>query len=53
MSSIEGVLGFLATGNGPNDIKANYGILDQRLAMSWVKENIAALNDDPNQVKST
>ncbi|CAF1489993.1 unnamed protein product, partial [Adineta ricciae] len=45
-----GVLGFLATGNGPNDIKGNYGILDQRLAIAWVKQNIDAFGGDPNQI---
>ncbi|CAF1420460.1 unnamed protein product [Adineta ricciae] len=45
-----GVLGFLATGNGPNDIKGNYGILDQRLAIAWVKNNINAFGGDPNQI---
>ncbi len=45
-----GVLGFLATGNGPNDIKGNYGILDQRLAIAWIKANVDAFGGDPNQV---
>ncbi|UJR11664.1 hypothetical protein I4U23_015845 [Adineta vaga] len=45
-----GVLGFLATGNGPYDIKGNYGILDQRLAITWVKDNINAFGGDPNQI---
>ncbi|CAF1538202.1 unnamed protein product [Adineta ricciae] len=44
------VLGYLATGNGPNDIKGNYGILDQRMAIVWVKENINAFGGDPNQI---
>ncbi len=46
----EGVLGFLATGTGPDDIKGNYGILDQRLAIAWIKANIDAFGGDPNQV---
>jgi hypothetical protein len=50
ITKIEGVLGFYATGPGPNDIKGNYGLLDQRLAINWVKENIDAFGGDPNQV---
>ena len=46
-----GILGFLATGNGPNDIKGNYGILDQRLAINWIKDNIDAFGGDPNEVR--
>ncbi len=46
-----GVLGFLATGNGPKDIKGNFGILDQRLAIAWVKDNIDAFGGDPNEVR--
>ncbi|CAM4925072.1 unnamed protein product, partial [Rotaria socialis] len=45
-----GVLGFLATGTGPNDFKGNYGILDQRLAIAWIKSNIDAFGGDPNQI---
>ncbi|CAF0852745.1 unnamed protein product [Rotaria sordida] len=45
-----GVLGFLATGNGPNDIKGNYGILDQRLAIAWIKANIDAFGGDPTEI---
>ena len=46
-----GILGFFATGNGPNDIKGNYGILDQRLAIAWIKGNVAAFGGDPNAVR--
>ncbi|CAM4845695.1 unnamed protein product, partial [Rotaria magnacalcarata] len=45
-----GVLGFLATGTGSNDFKGNYGILDQRLAIAWIKSNIDAFGGDPNQI---
>ncbi|CAF1334908.1 unnamed protein product [Adineta steineri] len=45
-----GVLGFFTTGNGPNDIKGNYGILDQRLAIAWIKANINAFGGDPNEI---
>jgi carboxylesterase type B len=46
-----GVLGFLATGNGQNDIKGNFGILDQRLALNWVKDNIDAFGGNSNNVR--
>lgn len=46
-----GVLGFLATGNGPSDLKGNYGILDQRLAIAWIKANIDAFGGNPNEVR--
>lgn len=49
--SFEGVLGFYATGTGPNDIKGNFGVLDQRLAIAWTKANIGAFGGDPNQVR--
>jgi carboxylesterase type B len=42
----------LATGNGPNDIKGNYGILDQRVAIAWIKANIDAFGGDSNQVRT-
>ncbi|CAF0855766.1 unnamed protein product [Rotaria sordida] len=45
-----GVLGFLATGTKPDDIKGNYGILDQRLAIAWIKANIESFGGDPNQI---
>ncbi|CAF1080494.1 unnamed protein product [Rotaria sordida] len=45
-----GILGFLATGTGPDDIKGNFGILDQRLAIAWVKSNIDAFGGDPNEI---
>lgn len=48
-----GVLGFYANGNGPDDIQGNYGVLDQRMAIAWTKENIDAFGGDPNQVRST
>ncbi|CAF4469831.1 unnamed protein product, partial [Adineta steineri] len=44
------VLGFFATGNGTNDIKGNYGILDQRLAIAWIKANINAFGGDPDEI---
>ena len=49
--AILGVLGFLATGTSSSDFKGNYGILDQRLAITWIKLNIGAFGGDPNQVR--
>ena len=46
----KGVLGFYATGPGPNDINGNYGIVDQRVAIARVKANIKAFGGDPHQV---
>ena len=43
-----GSLGFLAV---PElGLTGNYGILDQRLALRWVAENIAAFGGDPSKV---
>ena len=37
------ILGFLYTGSGDSEsINGNFGFLDQRMAMRWVRENIAA-----------
>ncbi|XP_060073110.1 crystal protein-like [Ylistrum balloti] len=47
-----GSLGFLvtATSNMAPGARGNYGILDQRLALKWVKDNIRDFGGDPNQV---
>ncbi|CAF5118710.1 unnamed protein product [Rotaria sp. Silwood1] len=45
-----GVLGFLATGTKPNDIKSNYDLLNQRLAIAWIKANIDAFGGDSKQI---
>ena len=42
-----GALGFLA---GIDGLKGNFGLMDQRLAMQWVRDNIAHFGGDPEQV---
>ncbi|XP_071787565.1 carboxylesterase 3-like isoform X2 [Asterias amurensis] len=43
-----GPLGFLSTGDGSST--GNYGLMDQRLALQWVKDNIAEVGGDPTKV---
>ncbi|XP_077467543.1 cholinesterase-like [Stigmatopora argus] len=43
-----GALGFLALSD--NNIRGNAGLLDQRLALQWVANNIVNFGGDPSQV---
>lgn len=44
-----GVFGFLSLPDNKN-IRGNAGLLDQRLALQWVANNIEAFGGDPSKV---
>ncbi|KAF5874933.1 putative lipase 4 protein [Botrytis fragariae] len=45
-----GGFGFLAGSEILNDGSSNLGLLDQRLGLQWVADNIASFGGDPNKV---
>lgn len=45
-----GVFGFMAHPAFDKAYNGGYGLKDQRLALAWVKKNIAAFGGDPNNV---
>lgn len=45
-----GALGFLVTGLEASQANGNFGILDQRMAIKWIKNNIQAFNGNPDKI---
>ncbi|GFS21646.1 carboxylic ester hydrolase [Elysia marginata] len=43
-------LGFLVTGSGEDDARGNYGLQDQIMALTWIRENIRGFGGDPDKV---
>ncbi|XP_016966768.1 esterase-5B [Drosophila biarmipes] len=43
-----GPLGFASTGDA--DLPGNYGLKDQRLALQWIKQNIASFGGEPENI---
>nr|AAU05621.1 carboxylesterase 6 [Drosophila teissieri] len=43
-----GPLGFASTGD--TDLPGNYGLKDQRLALKWIRQNIASFGGEPENV---
>jgi carboxylesterase type B len=44
-----GVLGWLTT----NSLTGNYALMDQRMALQWVQNNIESFGGNSNQVKKS
>lgn len=45
-----GAIGFLAFGEGDDAPRGNYGLRDQRLALEWIRDNIANFGGNPDRV---
>ncbi|XP_017043446.1 esterase 6 [Drosophila ficusphila] len=43
-----GPLGYISTGDA--DLPGNYGLKDQRLALQWIKQNIASFGGEPENI---
>ncbi|RUS82521.1 hypothetical protein EGW08_009735 [Elysia chlorotica] len=45
-----GSLGFLFTGTSSDQAVGNFGLMDQKLAIQWIADNIKAFGGDPNKI---